>query len=309
MSDDMMTEEPVAFSFGKRLSTARSALNLSREEVSKSLHLGVDIITALENEDHQRLAAPIFVTGYIRNYAKLLKIPVEPLLDAYNKVQVEKPTIVANAIPKPSRSYNSLIIKIVTLLIIVGLVAGLVSWFQEQNYEPSTWFSSPNETENIQPAVVLPELDEPDELPSTSELNTEDTEAESTPEIGLDAVTDLEIVTDPESAIELEPAPVLEEANNPDKETAEAPVSVNKNEIIIDLTKDSWANIKDSTGKRLIYGLLKAEKQHRLVGEPPFKVVLGNAAGAKIEYNGELIDIKQHTQGNIARFQIGAAGE
>ena len=293
MSDDNNTEQPTAFSFGKRFSTARGALNLSREEVAKELRLGVEIISALEDEDHDKLAAPIYVTGYIRNYARLLKIPVEPLLAAYNKVQVDSPTIVANAIPKPSPSYSRLLIKVASLLIVLVLVAGIVSWFQSQNFEPSTWFSSPTEPESAEPLVVLPELAEPDEIPALVEQNEEVSEPDST------------VITEPESAqideivAAPEPQPVLV------KPAAEA----SNSEIVINLTSESWADIQDSTGKRLIYGLLRTGKEYRLTGKVPFKVFLGNAKGVRIEYNGQLIDIEQHIRGNLARFEVGAASE
>jgi len=288
MSDDSYIEKSAAFSFGKRFSTARGALNLSREEVAKELRLGVDIISALEDEDYERLAVPIYVTGYIRNYARLLKIPVEPLLAAYNQVQVESPTIVASAIRKPGPSYNRLLIKIASVLIVLVLIAGIVSWFQSQNYEPSTWFSVSQEPESSAPSIALPKLLEPDKLPS-NDVVVED----ATP-----------VVADAEP--ELEPEKVVEVVQTPPTPKL---VPVNKHEIILNLTSDSWVDVQDSTGKRLIYDLLRAGKERRVSGLPPFKVFLGNAKGLRIKYNGQLIDIEQHIRGNLARFQIGAAGE
>ena len=291
MSEDNSSEQHTTFSFGRRLSTARGALNLSREEVAKELRLGIEIIVALEDEDYDGLAAPIYVTGYIRNYARLLKIPVEPLLAAYSQVQVESPTIVAKAIRKSGPSYSRLLIKIASVLIVLVLLAGIISWFQSQNFEPSTWFSSPDSTDNSEPAIALPELVEPDNLPASSN------EAERAAELPVEA--------------EAIPAPVQEPvtAAAPVEEPKKAPVEAQKNEIMISLSNDSWVDLRDSTGKRLIYDLLRSNKQKRVTGKPPFKVFLGNAKGVRIEYNGELIDVDKHIRGNLARFQIGAAGE
>ena len=300
MSDEATTEQPTAFSFGKRFSTARAALNLSREEVAKELRLGVEIISALEDEDHEQLSAPIYVTGYIRNYARLLKIPAEPLLAAYNKLQVESPTIIANAIPKRGPSYSRLLIKIASLSIVLVLIAGIASWFQSQNFEPSTWFSKSEEVESAEPLVALPQLAEEDEVPSTNEAEIVVSETEN--------VVATKVESEP--VIEAEPAttapePVIEAESEPAKPVVKA----NKPEMVINLSSDSWADIQDSTGKRLIYGLLRSGKEYRLAGERPFKVFLGNAKGVRIEYNGQLIDIEQHIRGNLARFQVGVAGE
>ncbi len=287
MSDDNNIEQQAAFSFGKRFSTARGALNLSREDVARELKLGIDIIIALEEEDYEHLAVPIYVTGYIRNYARLLKIPVEPLLAAYNQIQVESPTIVASAIRKPGPSYSRLLIRIASVLIVLVLFAGIISWFQSQNFEPSTWFSSQDDVESAAPELVLPELAEPDKLPSITE------QAEPVPEL----------------VVETEPKADVEPETKPKPEVIPEPVEAPKNEIVLNLSSDSWVDIQDSSGKRLIYDLLRAGKEKRVIGNPPFKVFLGNAKGVRIEYNGELIDIEKHIRGNLARFSIEAAGE
>jgi len=300
MSDEANTEQPTAFSFGKRFSTARAALNLSREEVAKELRLGVEIISALESEDHEQLSAPIYVTGYIRNYARLLKIPAEPLLAAYNKLQVESPTIVSNAIPKRGPSYSRVLIKIASLSIVLVLIAGIASWFQSQNFEPSTWFSKSEEVESAEPLVALPQLAEEDDVPSTKEAEIVVSETENV--IATEAESEPVIEAEPAIAV---PEPVIEAESEPAKPVTEA----SKPEMVINLSSDSWADIQDSTGKQLIYGLLRSGKEYRLTGIIPFKVFLGNAKGVRIEYNGQLIDIEQHIRGNLARFQIGVAGE
>ena len=291
MSDEN-TEQQTRFSFGKRFSTARGALNLSREEVARELKLGIEIVIALEDEDYDQLAAPIYVTGYIRNYARLLRIPVEPLLAAYNQVQVERPQIVASAIPKSGPSYSRWLIKLVSIVIVLVLVAGLVSWFQSQNFEPSSWFSAPEKAPGTEPELSLPELAEPDDSP---EVVAE--EAGNKPDA-------TEAVTEP-AAAPLEPIISAPLAAEPVK----APVEAVKNEIILRLTSDSWVDIKDSAGKRLIYDLIRAGKEKRVTGQPPFKVFLGNAKGVRIEYNGKPFNVEKHRRGKLARFRIGNTAE
>ena len=68
-------------SAGKILSEKRQELEISIEEVAGSLNLGVDAIQALESDDYDRLPGTTFVKGYIRSYAKLLKLDAENLMD------------------------------------------------------------------------------------------------------------------------------------------------------------------------------------------------------------------------------------
>lgn len=273
-------QEQPDFSFGKRLSSARSALNLSRQDVAKELRLGLAIITALEEEDYEHLSVPIFVTGYLRNYARLLKIPAEPLLAAYNQIQVEMPIVISEAAKKPKPSYSKLSVRISSLFIVLVLVAGVVSWLQNQDFEFSVEPSA-IEQQSIAPfvesSVSLPEL------PSLDEVVADVVEvADVVVEVVADAVASAEVVvitTAPES------------------------------KAIIHLSGDSWVEVSDNTGKRLIYDLLRADKEYTISGKAPFKVFLGNAKAVRIEYNGALINVEQHIRGNLARFRFGVAGE
>lgn len=74
---------------GGELNAARQAQNLSVQDVAKQLRLGVGQVEALENDDFSSLPEATIVKGFIRNYAKLLKIPSEPLVAAYVDLKPE----------------------------------------------------------------------------------------------------------------------------------------------------------------------------------------------------------------------------
>ena len=286
-------QEQASFSFGKRLASARGALNLSREDVSKKLRLGLDIIVALEEEDYTKLTVPIFVNGYLRNYAGLLKIPAEPLLAAYSQIQVETPILVADAARKPKPSYSNLLVKVASLLIVFVLLAGILSWLQSQDFELPSLSNF-----NIQKlkAVSVEPVTEFAPLPELLEEEV----------LLTDGTTDVPVVAVEEEKLE------LEEQTQAVAEVPTAPevnVSEPKNKALIVVSEDSWVEVSDSDGKRLIYDLLRADKEYLVSGNTPFKVFLGNAKAVRIEYNGELINLDKYTRGNLARFRLGAAGE
>ena len=68
---------------GARLREAREKRTLTVDTVASELNLDVSIIEAIENEDRDNLPAPIFVQGYVRNYARLVGLPEEELVAAY----------------------------------------------------------------------------------------------------------------------------------------------------------------------------------------------------------------------------------
>ena len=67
---------------GERLARARQAQGLSTGDVARRLKLSVWQIEALESGNYAPLPGAIFVRGFIRNYARLLKLDAEALLEA-----------------------------------------------------------------------------------------------------------------------------------------------------------------------------------------------------------------------------------
>jgi len=71
-------------SFGRALAAAREARGMSRSDVAAQLRLNSRQIAAIEAEDLAALPEAPFVRGYLRNYAKLVDLPAEPLLSLLN---------------------------------------------------------------------------------------------------------------------------------------------------------------------------------------------------------------------------------
>lgn len=68
---------------GGALRAARESQGLSVPEIASRLRLGPKQIEAIEADNFAVLPEPTIVRGFIRNYAKQLKINAQPLLDAY----------------------------------------------------------------------------------------------------------------------------------------------------------------------------------------------------------------------------------
>ncbi len=83
---EMPPSEPRSWP-GERLREAREALQMSREEAARHLHQDVAIIVALEEDDHEQLPGQTYVLGYLRSYARLLKLPQDEIVEA---VQIEQ---------------------------------------------------------------------------------------------------------------------------------------------------------------------------------------------------------------------------
>lgn len=79
---------------GCQLRGARQARGLSVEQAAAQLRLSKDVIRALERDEYGTLRGNVFVIGYIRNYARLVMLDPEPLLDTYRATMPEeKPSL------------------------------------------------------------------------------------------------------------------------------------------------------------------------------------------------------------------------
>lgn len=307
MSDQSIPDQEsveVTYSFGQRLSSARRALNLTQEQVATELRLKEGLINALEEEDYDALPAHIYTAGYLRNYARLLNIPAEPLIEALNNAQLETPPLISKASQPRKTPYNKLLVKLFSLLVIIVVIAGIVSWVKSQDF---SWFAE--KQDDAKPAgqqglTALPEL-----LP----------EAEGT--IIEPAATEAEVVVKkvtPEPVVAPVPADTTT-SNNEELVTEKVPVpEVVKEttnlqpakegvELVLNFSKDCWAEVTDSTGKRLAFDLYRAGSSKQVNGAPPFDIFLGNAVAVSIEYNGQAYDFSEHVNRNLARFSLGQA--
>lgn len=70
---------------GEALRRAREQQQLSLEQVADKLNLLPGKVRALESDDYAALPGATFIKGYIRSYARLLKIPSEDLIASYEQ--------------------------------------------------------------------------------------------------------------------------------------------------------------------------------------------------------------------------------
>ncbi len=68
---------------GIKLKNQREELKMTIDEVASKLNLDVCYIQAIETNDFTNISSTSYVYGYIRSYAKLLKLPEQEMLDLY----------------------------------------------------------------------------------------------------------------------------------------------------------------------------------------------------------------------------------
>jgi cytoskeletal protein RodZ len=101
---------------GSLLRNERKKKGLSYSEISEITCLRDHILKALENEDWPNLPSPVFVTGFIRSYARALGLDEGELVSLYQKtVPLESP--LPKPLVDPVRSKKPLYVLFVFLLL------------------------------------------------------------------------------------------------------------------------------------------------------------------------------------------------
>jgi transcriptional regulator with XRE-family HTH domain len=88
---------------GSILRDAREARGLSISDVAEHTNMMVQVVEELENEDFHRIAAPIYGRGFLKLYAELLDLDVQPLIDEFMDIYTGKvvPTVLQKEVEAP----------------------------------------------------------------------------------------------------------------------------------------------------------------------------------------------------------------
>jgi cytoskeleton protein RodZ len=307
---------------GGRLRLARQSRGLEIEQVAAQLHLAPAQITALETDAYDALPDPVFILGYMRNYARLLGLDPEPLLDAYRAKNPAIRPSGSRARPATQRQVrsNHLLVRLVSLAIAVAAVGLAFTWWQNEyggvQQEPAPPRDDASVASGTPPAVapflLAPQeggsdtrpigeagVAEPIEPPATGERAPSEPQPRPT---SVDAGPSAESPGPPETdapAAALQPA-APETAAGEDAEAA-APA---RGEIVVAFSGPCWVDIRDSERKFKLFGEMDKGDRHVLEGKPPYSVILGNAAAVEITVAGVPFDIEAVTRGNVARFTL-----
>ncbi len=71
-------------SIGPQLKAAREHLGITAVEAAKRLHMRAMFVEALEREEWRTIGEPVYVRGFLRNYARLLGLDPCELVESFN---------------------------------------------------------------------------------------------------------------------------------------------------------------------------------------------------------------------------------
>ena len=119
---------------GERLRAARLSMGFDLAKIASELHLTSAVVERLEADDYSAVGARVFVRGYLRNYARIVEMPVESILRQFDEkwpddtpthsMLRESPRLPADG--GPSRGVAGAM----SWLLVIGLLVLFVIWWR-----------------------------------------------------------------------------------------------------------------------------------------------------------------------------------
>jgi len=266
-----------------RLSQARQAQNLTTAEVARRLKLSVWQIEALESGEYQRLPGIVFVRGFIRNYARLLKLEPEELVHAATSLLPQPApspeTPPSRDIPFPTTATSRWKSYAAATAGIVALLAVYEYFFNE---EPRTVATKPGPVAAL-PSPQKPRPAVPTKKPQEVPASQPAAAAEPSPQVA-----------------EATPSAVPTSASQP----RERVIHPDAREVSFVFDEESWVEIRDRNDQTIFAQLNQAGTTRRVSGVPPLHIVVGNSQGVRMTYAGRDIDLARHTKIDVARLTL-----
>ncbi|MDB5808701.1 MAG: hypothetical protein JWN94_823 [Betaproteobacteria bacterium] len=280
MNDSEYPAEPEVPPPGARLAAARESRGMTVAEIAQQLKLSPWQVEALEAGDDRRLPSPVFVRGFIRNYARLVKLDPAALLGDTRRFQQAVSVIAAVA---PSRSAEipyptgRRIRWHLPALAAVVVLAALAIY----EFYPDDVAESPVTSNQVEPTVMKVIAEAPAVPPqSTSEA--------------------------PPLAVASE-LPAIERSGAKLKTSAASSggtPSAGAQVVRLRFVRESWVEIRDRDGRRIFSQLNAPGTEQVVTGIAPLSLVVGNANGVRLTHNEQSVDLGPYTNVDVARLTL-----
>ena len=302
-------------SAGAQLKAQREALGWPVEQVAEQLKLAPRQVVALEEGDVAALPNLAVVRGFVRAYAKVVRLDAAPLVAM---IEVHPPTPVHEHQPAPARRDISATFSEsrfpsmtqrsshsgVWIAGAVAVVAAAAFGAYKMGYVPETLFAhgdkeavhtgvtAPVETTLIKPGQDL----SPVQTPSVPLISVPPPAGSETTVTGAGTDT-------PAPAPVTAAAPATVPA--PAAETpAAVPAVASANALVLNVTQDSWVEIRRPGSTPLISRLVKAGSTETFDITGPAVLVVGKPDVVQATLRGAKLDLPTISGGTISRVNI-----
>lgn len=292
--------QPAGLGVGSALKAARERAGMSLGEVADRLKLSIRQLEAIEHDDFQQLPGATFVRGFVRNYARFLRVDPEPLMarleqhfpsavnDVVNLVKHEHQADSTESAQTLARASSPVaggrLLKWLGLLAVVVLVVAVAVWFAGRQDKPTVASS-----QTLQPML-------------TEQAASAAAGQGSAASVPLAAVEKPAVIA--ASAVSASVPAAVAPVATKTAASAAVPAVEGSGRITLSAHQAAWISVVDANGKKLQFGTLEAGASKELSGTPPFQLKIGNAAQVQLSFNGQAVDLTDKIRGTTAKIEL-----
>lgn len=281
---------------GAQLAAQRQAVGWTVEQVANQINLAPRQVQAMEDDNYAALPGMVIARGFVRAYAKLLKLDPAPLVAMMSEpaapvaasLEVRR-TLSAkfteSNLPKANRSGSG--VKWLAAILLLLALAGL-GWLALQE----GWIAglpggqtAPEQT-STQPDQVAPD-------------------AASGVPLGQAAEDVAAPVADASAQLPAVPAstatPAPAQATNA---VPSVPAGTSGDKLVLNVREASWIELKRDDGVSLTSRLLPAGTTESFDVGQGASLVVGNASGVDVTYRGKALNLTADAKNNVARVTL-----
>lgn len=300
------TDQP-ELTVGQLLKQERERRQLTLEQAAQQLNLKAEVLQCIEADQPDKNILPTFMRGYLRAYARFLKIPEQQLLNRFEQAhQVKSAPVKAMKTfsNRQAKQQTETRFMWLTYVIVAILLASLGAWLW-QGARDFTSFSGTTE-----PAV-------------NTTLLIDEPVVEQQPAPVVIEQTSPATVINPQDVL-----PLSEEAVQP-AVTQESPLILPGTLVAMDsnaesfgdstdsgldrlkmtFTDNCWIDVLDGNGERIAYGTKQAGYVMELNAKGPFTITLGSPGVVAIDINQKPFDMSGFPGGRVAKFTLAGQNE
>ncbi len=312
---------------GKTLAAQREAMGWTVEQVADQLKLAVRQVIALEQGDYANLPGPAVVRGFVRAYAKVVKLDAAPLVaqialdtpapnDATSTtVRRDKPASFSQVrFPTNGKRASKLPLVLVGVAVLLGGALAF-AWHKGMIPESLLEHSAPAASASASASAsadsrmtVLPQPIQDKPVAATSDPAAGAKPAEELRPVISNSVPLISVppVTQPNTtaAGAGSPAGIAPAGVAPAAVAAAAPAAAASDALVLVVREDSWVEVRPAKGRALFSGLVKGGKTETINVTEPVTLIVGKPSAVDATLRGAALALPAAPGGKTARVNI-----
>ena len=292
--------------FGSCLRAVREARGLDLEACGHALRLPTKVLRQLENNEHQGIDYQVYLSGYIRKYARYLEIDESEIETAVARLRPSQPPLIVTGGVSHSRYLLDRYATAATYVVLTLVIAVPTVWLGMRG-------TLTHDMSHLAPLDATPVAQQDAPPPAAPAAATSAAKAYA----NATTLAQSTVAPAPASSIartseqpllaSMVPVPNLESDATvapPTGNSAAPTIGAGSHSLTLTLANSSWVEVIGKDGSRLEYGLLSAGTAKTYRSDQPLEVRIGNAAGAQVNVDGQPMPLDPYRHSNVAHFRV-----